>query len=373
MIDVDKIRPNPFQPRESFPKDEIQQLANTIKTKEIGLLQPISVRKEGDTYRIISGERRWRASQFAGLRQIPAIVKDVTDSELMLQSFIENAHRKDLEPMEKARGLAEVYKLVGQSPTKVADILNNKLKWIPERWKLSDLSKEEERIKEIADMVGLSYDHQYRYLSMLRLTSDEQKRVSELGLGYKKVASISTIEKPEERSKAIELAPEYEEEEVKKISKILKKGAEPLKKAVLEREIEPEIADKLLGVPESKMQKVIEDVKSLRLTPEEAEERAKWAQIEVPKQEQLEDVLKDYDELRREMRERMESPEMKVAGRSFRNLSAHIYVSGALDHMFCPVCGADSRNLVWKCHNVSIKDSTEKLKAITQDKGGARR
>jgi hypothetical protein len=123
------------------------------------------------------------------------------------------------------------------------------------------------------------------------------------------------------------------------------------------------------------MQKVIEDVKSLRLTPEEAEERAKWAQIEVPvqTQEQLEEVLKDYDKLRREMRERMESPEMKVAGRSFRNLSAHVYVSGALEHMFCPVCGADSRNLVWKCHNVSIKDAIEKLKAITQNKGGSRK
>lgn len=109
MLKVDQIRPNPFQPRESFPKEEIQQLAHTIR--EVGLLQPITVRRKGETYQIISGERRWRASQFAGLKEIPAIVKDVSDSQLMVESLIENVQRADLEPIEKARGLREIYRL----------------------------------------------------------------------------------------------------------------------------------------------------------------------------------------------------------------------------------------------------------------------
>ena len=71
MIRIDEIRPNPFQPRESFPKEEIQQLAKSIKV--FGLLQPIIVRKKGKTYEIIAGERRWRAAHFAGLKEIPAI------------------------------------------------------------------------------------------------------------------------------------------------------------------------------------------------------------------------------------------------------------------------------------------------------------
>jgi ParB family chromosome partitioning protein len=81
MVQVDKIRPNPFQPRESFLKEDIQQLANSIKG--LGLLQPITVRKKGETYQLISGERRWRAAQFAGMEQIPTIIKDVSDSDVV--------------------------------------------------------------------------------------------------------------------------------------------------------------------------------------------------------------------------------------------------------------------------------------------------
>lgn len=257
MLKVDEIRPNPYQPRESFPKDEIQQLADSIKN--FGLLQPIIVRKKGKTYEIVAGERRWRAAQFAGLKEIPVIIKEASDAELMMQSLIENVHRKDLEPIEKARGLAEVYRLVGFEPTKVADILNNKLKWIPERWKLSDLSEEEKRVKDVADMVGLSYDYQYRLLTLLRFTPEEQKRVSELRLGYEEASSIATIEKPEIRKKVIELAPQLERQEVKKISKIVKKAPEPVVKAVLEKKIAPEVAEVIAEIKEPEiMEKALE-------------------------------------------------------------------------------------------------------------------
>jgi ParB family chromosome partitioning protein len=253
VLRLDEIRPNPFQPRESFPKEEIQQLANTIK--EVGILQPIAVRKKGETYQIISGERRWRACQFAGLKEIPAIVKDVTDRQMMIESLIENVHRKDLEPLEKARGLAEVYRLVGFEPTKVAEVLNNRLKWIPERWKLSDLSTEENSIKEAADLVGLSYDYQYRLLTQLRLTPEEQKRATELKLGYEKIASISSIEKEEDRKKLIEIAPTLERAKVKTATKVIKKAPKPVIEAVLKREIEPEIAEEIVKIEKPEIQK----------------------------------------------------------------------------------------------------------------------
>lgn len=251
MLRLDEIRPNPFQPRESFPKEEIQQLANTIK--DVGLLQPITVRKKGKTYQIVSGERRWRACQFAGLREIPAIVKDVTDSEMMVESLIENVHRRDLEPIEKARGLAEVYRLAigpGFEP--------GKLKWIEDkvigRTKVS-LTEEEKRIKKVADLVGLSYDYQYRLLSQLRLSPEEQKRVTELKLGYEKIASISSIEKEEDRKKLIEIAPTLERAKIKTITKIVKKAPKLVKEAVLKKEIEPEIAEEILKVEEPKIQR----------------------------------------------------------------------------------------------------------------------
>jgi ParB family chromosome partitioning protein len=257
MLRIDEIRPNPFQPRESFPKEDIQQLAESIKT--FGLLQPIVVRRKGKTYEIIAGERRWRAAHFAGLKEIPAIVKDATDVELMMQSLIENVHRKDLEPIEKARGLAEVYRLAGFEPARIQFQLKNISDVVTRPERHRELTDEEKKIKEIADMIGLSYDYQYRLLTLLRFTPEEQRRVSELKLGYEEASSIATIEQPEVRKKIIELAPELRREEVKKLSKIVKKAPEPVVKAVLERKITPDVAEVIAEVKEPEvMEKVLE-------------------------------------------------------------------------------------------------------------------
>lgn len=246
MIRLDEIRPNPYQPRISFPREEIEELANTIK--EVGLLQPIAVRKKGKTYQIISGERRWRACQLAGLKEILAIVKDVSDSQMMIESVIENVQRKDLEPLERARGLAEIYKLAGFDPAKI----QFQLKHIddaltrPERYR--QLTDEEEKVKKIANKVGLSYDYQYRLLTQLRLTSEEQKRVTELKLGYEQIATIATIEEPEVRKRFIEIAPELKREEIKKVSKVVKEAPKPVIEAVLKREVTPEVAEEIAKI-----------------------------------------------------------------------------------------------------------------------------
>jgi ParB-like chromosome segregation protein Spo0J len=255
MLRLDEIRPNPLQPRGSFAKEEIEQLANTIK--EVGLLQPITVRKKGRTYQIISGERRWRACQFAGLKEIPAIVKDVTDSQMMIESLIENVHRKDLEPLEKARGLAEVYRLMGFDPMHVRiriHTISNKIRGYAHYKPNTPLTDEEKTIKGIADRIGLSHDYQYRLLSQLRLSPEEQKRVTELKLGYEKIASLSSVEEEEDRRKLIEIAPTLERAKVKTLAKIVKKAPRPVKDAVLEKEIEPEIAEEILKVEEPKIQ-----------------------------------------------------------------------------------------------------------------------
>lgn len=252
MLRLDEIRPNPFQPRESFPKEEIRQLANSIK--DVGLLQPITVRKKGKTYQIVSGERRWRACQFAGLMEIPAIVKDVTDSQMMIESLIENVHRRDLEPIEKARGLKEVYHLtLGFEPSEAADVLL-KLKAIKDGVTKRKPTEGELKTKGVADMVGLSYDYQYRLLSQLRLSPEEQKRVTELKLGYEKILSISSIEEEEDRKRLIEIAPTLERAKVKTVTKVIKKAPKPVKEAVLKREVEPEIAEEILRVEKPEIQ-----------------------------------------------------------------------------------------------------------------------
>jgi AraC-like DNA-binding protein len=265
MLRIDEIRPNPFQPRETFAREDIEDLANTIR--KVGLLQPISVRKQGNTYQIIAGERRWRASQFANLKEIPAIIKDASDSQMMIESLIENVNRKDLEPIEKARGLAEVYRLSGFEPVKTMSALTTLDGYSRERLE-RQLTKDEETIKDVADNIGLSYDYQYRLLSQLRLTPEEQKRATELKLSYGKISSISSIEDKEDRREMIEIAPDLEVGKVEKVSKLIRKAPKSIKKALLKREIEPEIADEILTIKEPEIQeKALQIAKTGAYTP----------------------------------------------------------------------------------------------------------
>ncbi|HET58683.1 MAG TPA: ParB/RepB/Spo0J family partition protein [Deltaproteobacteria bacterium] len=97
---MEELRPNSFQPRQSFDGDEIRNLADSIRTN--GVIQPIIVRKTYSGYEIIAGERRWRAAQTAGLREVPVIVREATDRDLVEWSLIENIQREELNPIEEA-------------------------------------------------------------------------------------------------------------------------------------------------------------------------------------------------------------------------------------------------------------------------------
>jgi ParB family chromosome partitioning protein len=105
-IPIDQISPNPFQPRNRFDEEKIQELAQSIK--ESGVLQPLLVRKKGETYELVAGERRLRAGKEAGLEEIPVIIKDFTDEESLEIALIENIQRENLNPIEEA----EAYKLL---------------------------------------------------------------------------------------------------------------------------------------------------------------------------------------------------------------------------------------------------------------------
>jgi ParB family transcriptional regulator, chromosome partitioning protein len=100
-IDVDKISPNPKQPRTVFDEEAMEELVHSVK--EIGLLQPIVVRRLAeDKYELVMGERRWRATQQAGLSTIPAIVRDTQDDVMLRDALLENLHRSQLNPLEEA-------------------------------------------------------------------------------------------------------------------------------------------------------------------------------------------------------------------------------------------------------------------------------
>jgi len=101
-IGVKEIRPNRYQPRQVFDRQALESLAASLKNH--GMIQPIVVRRgEGESYELISGERRWRAAKLAGFSKIPAIVKSVEDRQLMEWALLENLQREDLNPIEKAQ------------------------------------------------------------------------------------------------------------------------------------------------------------------------------------------------------------------------------------------------------------------------------
>ncbi|MEW5975288.1 MAG: ParB/RepB/Spo0J family partition protein [Acidobacteriota bacterium] len=100
-IDLDLLRPNPYQPRQVFDPDKLDELARSIQSH--GLVQPIVARPIGGRYEIIAGERRWRAAQKLGLSSVPVLLKQVSDEHLLETSLIENIQRENLNPMEEAR------------------------------------------------------------------------------------------------------------------------------------------------------------------------------------------------------------------------------------------------------------------------------
>lgn len=118
-IDIDLIEPNPDQPRTRFAEANLEELAQSIRAN--GVVQPIVVRKFGTRYQIVAGERRWRASQRAELRRIPAVVKEVSDEKLLELALIENIQRQELNPIEEAKAYRKLIDRIGLTQEQVAE------------------------------------------------------------------------------------------------------------------------------------------------------------------------------------------------------------------------------------------------------------
>ena len=101
MVKISEVEPNRNQPRKNFDEDALLELSESIK--QFGIIQPLVVQKRKDYYEIIAGERRWRAAKMAGLKEVPVIIKDYTDQEIVEISLIENIQREDLNPIEEAQ------------------------------------------------------------------------------------------------------------------------------------------------------------------------------------------------------------------------------------------------------------------------------
>lgn len=190
-VPIDAITPNPRQPREVFDEDALAELVTSIK--EVGLLQPVVVRKAGpDRYELIMGERRWRACREAELERIPAIVRATEDEKLLLDALLENLHRAQLNPLEEAAAYDQLLKDFKCTHDQLADRIGRSRPQVSNTLRLLRLSPQVQR--RVAAGV-LSAGHARALLSVD--DSEEQDRLAHRivaeGLSVRAVEEIVTL------------------------------------------------------------------------------------------------------------------------------------------------------------------------------------
>ena len=140
FLDINDIKPNSQQPRKNFPEEKIEELARSIETH--GIIQPIMVRPSGEGYEIVAGERRWRAARKASLKQVPCIIRELSEEQNMLISIIENMQREDLNPMEEAEALNQMITKYGLTQEEVSKSVGKSRPYITNALRLLKLPEE---------------------------------------------------------------------------------------------------------------------------------------------------------------------------------------------------------------------------------------
>lgn len=160
-LDINFVEPNRDQPRKNFEEDALLELSESIK--QYGIIEPLVVQKKDDYYMIIAGERRWRASKMAGIKTVPAVIKDLTDQEIVEISLIENIQREDLNPIEEAlayKQLIETFNLkqdeVAERVSKSRTVITNSIR----------LLKLDEKVQQMVIDGNISSGHARTILSI---------------------------------------------------------------------------------------------------------------------------------------------------------------------------------------------------------------
>ena len=260
-IPIEKIHANPFQPRENFEKDSLFELADSIKDSNI--IQPIVVRKQGEEYQIIAGERRWRAAQMAGLKLLPCIIKDVAEDRVLLESLVENLHRLDLSDSEEENAVHELWE---------------KRNTLGFKTKL-----------DLAKAIGLG---EHRIQSDLDAWDFRRQEQVPMGTSTRTIRGTRGLP-TEERKAVIEKVQsgDFKVSEVDSVSKILRTASEPIKEEILKPKsrLSAKMAEEIVSrLPEEEEQKVVvEEIRRFRLTDDEVQDRVREIQRAKEKGEHL--------------------------------------------------------------------------------------
>src|SRR5439155_2977510 len=153
-VQIDLIQPGHQQPRTTFDQAKLDELAQSIRAS--GIIQPLLLRRRGGMFELVAGERRWRAAQIAGLRNVPAIVRDIPDEKLLELALIENIQRADLNPVEEANAYKKLIESLGLTQEQVADRVGRDRTVITNHLRILKLPTE---IQEFLKTERLSFGH----------------------------------------------------------------------------------------------------------------------------------------------------------------------------------------------------------------------
>jgi len=199
LVKITMVEPNRKQPRKNFDEDTLQELSDSIK--QVGLIQPILVQNRKDHFEIIAGERRWRAAKMAGLKEIPVIVRDYSDQEIMEISLIENIQREDLNPIEEAQAYKRLLTEFHLKQDEVAERVSKSRTAVTNSMRLLKLS---ERVQQmvIDDMISTGHAR-----ALLAVEDPEEQytlaqRIFDEKLSVREVEKIvKNLHKPEKEKK----------------------------------------------------------------------------------------------------------------------------------------------------------------------------
>lgn len=204
MMDISKVEPNREQPRKNFDEDALLELSESIK--QFGVIQPLIVQDRKTYYEIIAGERRWRAAKMAGLKEIPVIIKDYTDQEIMEISLIENIQREDLNPIEEALAYKRLLTEFNLKQDEVAERVSKSRTAVTNSMRLLKLNEKVQQML-IDDMLSTGHarallaiedeDEQY---NLAQKIFDEKMSVRDVEKLVKKLQKEKT-EKPKEQER----------------------------------------------------------------------------------------------------------------------------------------------------------------------------
>lgn len=198
-IKISKLRPNAYQPRGEFEPDALNELAQSIS--ESGLIQPILARKVSDGYEIIAGERRWRAADKAGFKEVPVIVRDASDEQMLELAIVENIHRRDLNAIERAKAYKQYSDVFDLSAEKVAKRLGENRTTVVNYIRLLDLPNE---VRQMVISGQLSAGHARSILGIESNRRRAEIAKTAINLGW----SVRTLEEVVRREKTEMESPE---------------------------------------------------------------------------------------------------------------------------------------------------------------------